>query len=121
MLNHVLDSATKVIYAALYLDDEADYWYQTIQAEYPNLNWENFIPLLLLRFSTGCQCNLIEKFNKLTQTSSVDNYIAQFEELRGYMMSTYTLQTEEFYLSSFLSGLRPDIQQAFYIYKPSTL
>lgn len=78
MLNPVLDSLIKVIYAALCLDDEADYWYQTIQAEYPNLNRENFIPLLIRRFSTGSQGNLIGKFNKLTQTGSVDNFIAQF-------------------------------------------
>lgn len=45
----------------------------------------------------------------------------QFEELRGYLMSNYPLHTEEFYLSIFLSALRADIQQALYIYKPSSL
>lgn len=37
------------------------------------------------------------------------------------MMSRCPLQTEDFYLNSFLSGLRADIQQALYIYKPSSL
>lgn len=37
LLNPVMDSTTKVIYTALYLDEEADYWYQTIQAQYPGL------------------------------------------------------------------------------------
>ncbi|KAK1387676.1 hypothetical protein POM88_015854 [Heracleum sosnowskyi] len=116
-----MDSTTKVIYAALYLEDEADYWYQTVQAEYPGLGWEAFSSLLLRRFSTGNQGNLIGKFNKLTQTCSVDNYIAKFEELRGYMMITYSLHIDEFYFSSFLSGLRANIPQALYIYKPVTL
>ncbi|KAL8092142.1 hypothetical protein AgCh_034436 [Apium graveolens] len=66
MFNPVLDSPTKVIYAALYLDDEADYWYQTIQAEYPNLNWQNFVLQLLRQFSTaGFKPALDNNANKL--------------------------------------------------------
>lgn len=59
LLNPIMDSTTKVIYATLYLDDEADYWYQTIQVEYPGLSWELFISSLLKRFSTWNQANLI--------------------------------------------------------------
>lgn len=120
-LNPIMDSPTKVIYAVLYLDNEADYWYQTVQAEYLGLGWEAFTTLLLRRFSTGNQGNLIGKFNKLTQTSTVDAYVAEFAELRGYQINSYALYPEEFYLSSFLSGLWPDIQRALYIYKPSSL
>lgn len=36
-------------------------------------------------------------------------------------MIRHALHTEDFYLDSFLSGPRPDIQQALYIYKPTTL
>lgn len=80
-----------------------------------------FVELLIKRFSTSNQENLIGKFNKLTQTGSVDSYITQFEELRGFMMSRHSIHTEEFYLASFWSGLRADIQQALYIYRPTTL
>lgn len=121
MLNPNIDSHTKVVYAALYLEEEADHWYQTVQAEHYGLTWELFVELLLKRFSTCNQENLIGKFNKLTQTGSVDAYITQFEELRGFMMLRHSIHTEEFYLASFLSGLRADIQQALYIYKPTTL
>lgn len=55
-----MDSATKVIYAALYLDGEADYWYQTVQPTHPSLTWEAFTALLLTRFSTG----ILGKFNR---------------------------------------------------------
>lgn len=121
MLNPSIDSYTKVIYAALYLDGEADFWYQTIQGESQRLPWEKFTELVLRRFSTGNEENLIGKFNKLVQTGTVDSYVGQFEELRGFMMAKYPYQSEDFYLSSFISGLRPDIQQALYIYKPTTL
>lgn len=121
MLNPSIDTFTKVIYAALYLEGEADFWYQTVQVENQRLSWEIFLELVMKRFSTGNQENLIGKFNKLVQGGKVDEYIVQFEELRGYMMSKYPLHSEDFYLSSFLSGLRSDIQQALYIYKPTTL
>lgn len=110
-----------MIYAALYLEEEADHWYQTVQAEHPVLTRETFTALLLRRFSTSNQENMIGKFNKLVQTGNVDSYISQFKELRGFMMTRHSLHTEDFYLDSFLSGLRPDIQQALYIYKTTTL
>lgn len=109
LLNSIMDSVTKVIYAALYLDGEADYWYQIVQPTHPGLTWEAFTTLLLSRFSTGIQGNLIGKFDKLSQTSTVEAYVLQFEELRDYLTSNYPLHTEEFYLSNFLSGLRADI------------
>lgn len=37
------------------------------------------------------------------------------------MMAKCPAQSEDFYVSSFLSGLRADIQQALYIYKPQNL
>lgn len=121
MLNPLMEPHTKVVYAALYLEGEADRWYQTVQEIHPYISWDNFVALLLQRFSTGSQENLIGQFNKLTQKGSVDDYIAEFEDLRGYMISRNRFHTEEFYLSSFLSGLRKDIQQALYVYKPPTL
>lgn len=45
-LNPNIDTYTKVIYAAFYLEMEADHWYQTIQADYQVLTWELFTGLL---------------------------------------------------------------------------
>ena len=87
MLNPLMDFRTKVVYAALYLEGEADRWYQTIQELHPCATWETFIALLLQRFSSGSQENLIGQFNKLMQKGSVESYIAEFEDLRGYMIS----------------------------------
>ncbi|XP_074327634.1 uncharacterized protein LOC141665550 [Apium graveolens] len=121
MLNPLMDPKTKVVYAALYLEGEADRWYQTIQELYPGATWDTFVSLVMQRFSTGSQENLIGQFTKLTHKGTVEAYIAEFEDLRGYMISRNKFQTEEFYLSSFLSGLRKEIQQALYVYKPATL
>lgn len=121
MLNPNIDSYIEVVYVALYLEEEGDHWYQTVQAEHYGLTWEFFIELLLKRFSTNNQEKLIGKFKKLTQPGSVDAYITQFEELRGFMMLRHSIHTEKFHLASFLTGLMAEIQQVLYIYKPATL
>lgn len=64
---------------------------------------------------------MVGRFNKLVQKGSVAEYIAEFEELRGYVLTHHNVHTPDFYLSSFISGLRADIQQALYVYKPRTL
>lgn len=112
-LNPFMDPKFKVDYAALYLEGDADNWYQTIQETKPLLTWEMFTGLLLQRFSTGSQENLIGKFNKLMQTSSVEAYISQFEELRSHLLATNKLLTEDFYVASFLSGLRKIFSRHF--------
>lgn len=117
----MMDSHTKVVFTTLHLEGEADFWFQTLQVEQPGITWGQFIEQLLQRFSSGSQENLVGKFNKLTQTGSVRAYIEEFEELRGYMLARHSFQTEEFYLSSFLSGERADIQQALYVYRPPSL
>lgn len=116
-----MDPRSKVDYAALYLEGDADKWYQTIQESQPLLTWETFTALVLQRFSTGSQENLIGRFNKLMQTGTVEAYIGQFEDLRSHLISTNKLLTEDFYVASFLSCLRQDIQQALYVYKPASL
>lgn len=121
MLNLGMDTSTKIVFASLYLEGPADHWFQTIQVEHPELTWETFVELLLQRFSSGNQENLVGKFNKLVQKGTVAEYVAEFEELRGYLLTHHNVHTPDFYLSSFLSGLRADIQQALYVYKPRTL
>lgn len=106
MLNPGMDTSTKIAFASLYLEGPADHWFQTIQVEQPCLTWEAFVDLLLQRFSSGNQENLVGRFNKLVQKGTVAEYIAEFEELRGYVLTHTNVQTPNFYLSSFLSGLR---------------
>lgn len=40
-----MDPRSKVDYAALYLEGDADKWYQTIQESQPLLTWETFTAL----------------------------------------------------------------------------
>lgn len=88
MLNPGMDTYTKIVFASLYLEGPADHWFQTIQLEQPDLTWETLVDLLLQRFSSGNQENLVGRFNKLVQKGTVAEYIAEFEELRVMCLPT---------------------------------
>lgn len=121
LLNPYMDSKTKVIYATLHLEGEADIWYQTIQTEQPGLNWESFIEFLYQRFSKGGYENIVGQFNKLIQRGRVEEYIGQFDELRKYIVNMNHSHSESYYVDSFLSGLKEEISSALYLNKPVTL
>lgn len=120
-INPYMDSKTKVIFATLHCEGEADIWVQTVQGEQPGLTWEYFVELVYHRFSKVGYENIIGQFNKLTQKGTVEEYINQFEELRKYVVSIDGTHNENYYVDSFLSGLREEISSALYLNKPLTL
>lgn len=49
--------------------------------------WPEFVGMVCNRFSRVGYDNLVGQFNKLTQKERVDDYITQFDELRGHVMA----------------------------------
>lgn len=60
-------------------------------------------------------------FNKLKQVGTVNDYEDKFEELRALISSRNRNFTEEYYVSSFVSGLRDHIKGAVKMFRPQTL
>lgn len=120
-LNPILDPKAKVLYAALYLEGEADVWYQSLQEEQPGLLWEEFISHICQRFATRGYENLVGQFNKLTQKGKVEEYVKFFEELKAYMSAQNKPYSENYFIESFLSGLKEEIATSLYVVKPLTL
>lgn len=73
------------------------------------------------RFSKRGYENIIGQFNKLTQKGKVEEYINQFEELRKYVVAIDGIHNENYYVDSFLSGLKEEISSALYLNKPHSL
>lgn len=120
-LNPMLNPRSKVLYAALYLEGEANVWYQSLQDEKPWLLWDDLAQYVCHRFTKGRLENLIGKFNKLMQKGKVDNYIRRFEELKAYMLNQNKGCTEDYFIESFLSGLKEEIANALYLVRPKLL
>lgn len=116
-LNPLLEPRSKVLYAAMYLDGEADIWYQALQDEHPWLVWKEFVHHISNQFAKGGHENLQGQFNKLMQRGKVDDYIRKFEELKNYMLSQNRFFTEDNFIESFLSGLKEEIANALNINK----
>ncbi|GAA0165090.1 hypothetical protein LIER_43702 [Lithospermum erythrorhizon] len=60
-------------------------WLHGLTATDPPNSWGAFTAALMARFDDLSITNVISDFNKLTQTTSVNDYIDKFED--GFMVS----------------------------------
>ncbi|XP_063938080.1 uncharacterized protein LOC135147942 [Daucus carota subsp. sativus] len=120
-LNPTTDLRSRVLCAALHMENDADIWYRTVEREKSNLLWPEFCNLVCQRFSKVGYENLVGQFNKLTQKGRVEEYITQFDELRNYVMAEEGFHRESYYIDNFISGLKDDIAQHLYNQKPKTM
>lgn len=63
-LNLTLDARTKVVYATLYLEEEADVWYRSQVEVNPFLLWFEFVELICNHFLKVGYENLVGQFTK---------------------------------------------------------
>jgi hypothetical protein len=77
--------------------------------------------MVLSRFAPYSSHNSLENFPHLKQTTSVSDYIQQFEELMGLMQMDYPRLTEPYFVSSFITGLRDGIKHCLIPHSPQTL
>lgn len=112
---------SRVLYAALHIEIDADIWYRTIEREQKNLLWPEFCNLVCHRFSKMRYENVVKQFNKLTRKGKVEDYITQFDELRNYVMKEEGFHRESYYIDNFISVLREDIARYLYNQKPQTM
>ncbi|PPS00767.1 hypothetical protein GOBAR_AA19895 [Gossypium barbadense] len=57
------------------------------------------------RFCDRTCLDVVEEFNKLTERGSVEDYQEKFEDLRSFMLQYNLHLNEEYFVSSFVSGL----------------
>jgi hypothetical protein len=63
----------------------------------------------------------MEQFQHLKQTSSVNNYIDQFEEYMIQMKRDHPYLTDNFFLLRFIAGLKDTVKHSVKSHNPSTL
>ncbi|XP_027081018.1 uncharacterized protein [Coffea arabica] len=105
----------------MYLEGKAGKWFQGVKIEKPRLNWEEFGELLCRRFNDRTCKDIVEEFNKLQQVGSIDDYQERFEELKPLMMIKNRNLYENYFISSFISGLKKEIKPVVRLLKPATL
>jgi hypothetical protein len=79
--------------------------------------WEDFVSALKTRFAPSAFDDPVGAFTKLKQSSAVEDYQTQFEILSNKIPGL----TEEFKVSTFLSGLKEEIRITITMLKPKNL
>ncbi|KAL4581954.1 hypothetical protein LXL04_006488 [Taraxacum kok-saghyz] len=109
--------AQRLSLSVFYFTGEALSWYKHLANNNLLGNWIEFSRALELRFGPSAYVNHQATLFKLTQTSTVSAYQADFEKTSNCVVGL----TPDALLNCFLSGLRGDIQNEIALHKPTTL
>nr|XP_009760314.1 PREDICTED: uncharacterized protein LOC104212668 [Nicotiana sylvestris] len=111
----------KVEVTALYLNGLADIWYDSLVLSKGEVSWTEFKEELLIRFGEELMGDIVEEFNKLSQTRTVDEFLGKFEELKAQMLIRNLNLDESHFISSFIGALKKEIRFGVKLFKPTTL
>ena len=71
-----------------------------------------------IRFRDNLGSKVVEDFNRLQQTGSIDDYLAKFEELKACILLKTPHMPEDYLLESFIGGLKPAVKALVRAFKP---
>lgn len=109
--------------AMIHFKGEAINWYKSCMNNIEFQSWEQLLAAVNAHFSEEKEEDVIDALNKIQQLGRVEDYIKKwislkarkgYAQLRPYFPDSY-------YISSFISGLRPYLKQWVKIHKPSDL
>ncbi|GAU51718.1 hypothetical protein TSUD_415230, partial [Trifolium subterraneum] len=103
--------------ASFYMDGEALTWFQWMHQNGQLMTWTTFLHALETRFAPSQYEDPKGALFKLSQTTSVKEYQAQFESLANHIVGL----PPSCYLSCFISGLKPAIRREVLAFQPVTL
>ena len=106
-----------MVAAAISLDSEALAWFQWEKGRRPIQNWLQLKSRLLDRFGHTQDGTMCEQFLSLKQEGSVCDYLRAFEQLE-MTLEDVPKHIQE---STFINGLKPNIQAEVRIMKPEGL
>ncbi|KAJ4783151.1 polyprotein [Rhynchospora pubera] len=107
--------------AVLSFNGEASAWYRHFRLGMDNPPWEIFVEEVFARFTENAAQELVGEFKRIHQFGRVCEYIRNFDNLRGKLMYERPYLPNEFYVSSFIEGLREDIKSMVTMFGPKTL
>ncbi|XP_026459249.1 uncharacterized protein LOC113359896 [Papaver somniferum] len=114
-------SLQKTQFASIHLIGKAESWFHDYQTGKTFISWSDFSSSQCERFENLANENFVGCFNKLTQINSVDEYYEKFEPLKDLMLQHNPHYTEDYFVMSFLSGLKEVIRISVEMHKPTTL
>ncbi|KAH9615398.1 hypothetical protein KSS87_015381, partial [Heliosperma pusillum] len=111
----------RVDLASMYMVGRAESWFNSYIVVRQHVEWHDFIVDLCARFKEDIAGNVVEEFNKLRQTGTIDDYLDAFENLKGLMIQRNPLLPEQYFLDSFIGGLKSSLKPFVKAFKPRSL
>lgn len=105
----------------MHLAGRAKTWKQGFFINRQGITWEEFTEALSQRFAVTGERYLIREFNGLKQWGTVERYQERFEDLRSQLLYYNPYLTEEYFIASYLSGLKEELMAFMDLAHPSTL
>ncbi|XP_026383573.1 uncharacterized protein LOC113279076 [Papaver somniferum] len=116
-----MNDEKKVHVALMYLEGRADVWFQDYNVGKEYIFWGVFIKDLCSRFQELGHDDIVGEFNKLSQVGTVLEYQEVFEQLKALMLAKNRHLTEDYFTSSFISGLNEELRIVVQMFSPVTL
>ena len=76
---------------------------------------------LSARFKDDIGYRVVEDFNNLQRTGSLDDCLDKFEELKALLVMKNPLLLDDYFLDCFVGGLKPHLKSFVKAFHPATL
>ncbi|XP_026453525.1 uncharacterized protein LOC113354395 [Papaver somniferum] len=116
--HHNFPDEERVDMAAIHFDSQVDPWYPSYQQGKGSIPWSTFVQDLYARFEDVAHDNYVGSFNKLSQTTTVEDYYDKWEHYKSYIVANNPSLPDSFYTLSFISGLEEEILIVVQMFKP---
>lgn len=114
---HQTPEEERIIIASFYLDGAALSWYQWMYWNRQIVSWDQFLTALETRFAPTAFDDPWGNLFKLTQSTIVASYLAEFEALANRLEGLSAADL----LSCFVSGLKLEIRHEVVAQQPTTI
>lgn len=111
-------SALKTRFATLNFQGVAKTWLQTIERRGRINDWEQFCAKVFERFDKDQYPKQLKQLDALKQTSSVEEYLKQFEKLVHGILLYNNAYDDVYFVTRFVAGLKPKLRTAIALHRP---
>ena len=96
-------------FASLHMDDNAGKWLQVFKRKHGLTDWQSFISAVEEKFGAADYRDAMGELLELTQTTTVEQYAADFENLQYEICMHHEGFDDLFFVSQFVKGLKYEI------------
>jgi hypothetical protein len=111
----------RVQIAIMYISGKAEFWWRGTGCNARTLPWHQFCRMASDRFNVISEYEIVGQFHNLKQIGTIGDYIDRFEEMVSMVKRHNPTLSDNYFISSFISGLKDQIQYHVQCHKPITL